>query len=1106
MNTTKLAYFKRLHLNVVSISISLSLLACQASTPPLHSQTPVGTSTFRTQSVSLGIHNTPLARQIVERNKKKPSTLAFPFEVTTQDLQRRHILSIENGPDTHDRVSSAKIFLNGKEIFQEKNFNQQVSSLNLELENLRAGANKIEVVLNSKPGSAIALQIDSFTLPQNIPGAIHSLIVDTPEVRRFEIVPGKLGIKFLEGMKVRLQTQSDGSQKLVDLNGMPLDSLNAWIEKNGAISVNPAFGGDTSFWDQEEANIEAHMQTEAPNPNLFFHLQFNDSVDVWSLVDTLRKEPYLEEAFPEFVPNEPAVPNDPAVNIDPSTGNYPIFNIGTNKYLKKDWLESTHIMSNAEDAGAWSITNGVPTVKIGMIGTGILHEDIELGLTSANTHEDLKNVQIISNVNKTPTSPPPSWVGVYNQLGHNTAAMGALSATGGNSLGVAGVAFGTTQSLIHDWATVTEYPAPTSRDPLKYSYPASCLGTGTPNCESTADSLYLARKNNLNVAIIEKSIGDCSAFTVEHTNPIVRTAVAASVAYGIHVIVPAGNNRNNDVRKLARSTAVFGLPDTGSIIVGGIKLDGSGRPSAWCDKVIPPATLAYNYGDSQKGGPDNLYTIGGHGVDVTAPADNTVYTTRADNNTPSTINGYAPFSGSSAASPVVTGIVGLLLSKRPDLTPLEVRKALRETRGDKTKPAVVDNTAGMVNAFAVLNRYVPTSTIKAGLFGKFYSSTIHVPLEPYLNTLAQEYPDSKPKPDFAELEPHQPLKTGVFDNIDFGGNSSRDLFETGLKTLYTADLQGTLTIQPGESGEYTFLVGVNSRSGDGALLEIDGEKVIRTYEKSGPANSNNAEDPWYTGVYEGKINLSVGEHSIKVMMYDYPTQPPSFTQADRLILLWKKPGSSGAQPEIIPKEAFSHSQSLEVTARNVKQGLVGRFYAYKSTASRNDPKVILPSDLVFENPKYEYLGSKIFKQLRFKQANEGTIGFDRRGDTFGIGKTDNFLGYFTGFLKLPPGYSPGVYTFHVTHDDGMRLMLDGNEIITRPGPHDATVSQGCGWYDSNPGICRGLWIEQGGVANPNRLHEIAIAYNELGGESELALEWVTPDGKREEVPASAFVH
>lgn len=129
------------------------------------------------------------------------------------------------------------------------------------------------------------------------------------------ISKGILSIKFLEGMKVRLQTQADGTKKLVDLNGTNLTSLERLMNQIGVKNIYNPFGNSPEELDAREIKTEAYFNTDTPNQNLFYKLEVDENTDIWSLVHEMKKLPFLETSFPSILPtapsNELANPNDP---------------------------------------------------------------------------------------------------------------------------------------------------------------------------------------------------------------------------------------------------------------------------------------------------------------------------------------------------------------------------------------------------------------------------------------------------------------------------------------------------------------------------------------------------------------------------------------------------------------------------------------------------------------------------------------------------------------------------------------------------------------------------------------------------------------------------
>ena len=65
------------------------------------------------------------------------------------------------------------------------------------------------------------------------------------------------------------------------------------------------------------------------------------------------------------------------------------------------------------------------------------------------------------------------------------------------------------------------------------------------------------------------------------------------------------------------------------------------------------------------------------------------------------------FGGTSSSTPKVAGIVALMLSANPNLTPAQVKSILRATADDVESPGVDDKTgAGRVNAYQALRAIV----------------------------------------------------------------------------------------------------------------------------------------------------------------------------------------------------------------------------------------------------------------------------------------------------------------------------------------------------------------------------------------------------------------
>lgn len=703
------------------------------------------------------------------RDKGFPLSEVRTFNLTQSDLKRRFILNIFNGSVSTDRVSSAVVKINGKDYAVQSNFNQNVSDMSFSLDNLKLGLNTLEVKLSSKPNSSIDINIDGFLESYKIQGAIHSLIPRDEEIKKLQYKKGLFGIKFLEGTKVRLITDSNNNQRFVDLNGTSLEGLNRLLKTLNVKGISKSTNKPDNELDQDEISVEASRQIDTPNLNLFFRLVIDDNSDIWKITDQIRSLPYVEESYPYFVEQQPTttIPTDPQIIgifnqqdsiIDPATGlPYPYLvyrnNIsssvvthasGTPKQ-KSDWLRFMHVLPNNIDAGAWTRTQGDPSIKSAVIGGGMQNSLLGFG---QQTHEDLGNIFAINNIDRSGAVNPDI------NLSHETQALGVIGSTANNGKGAAGISHEGTNYLIQAYQ---QYKSGLKDSKGNYIYYdggySACLGNGKFlwfGCEPTVDSMYLAKKNGIKSIIIE--IWQ-PPYTVEQANPEVRSTVISMTNSGISVIIPAGNTSDNDIRRLDSEDWLgnpisTSMPDTGSIIVGGLSLDGSRRGFGRNSEL--GKNLSYNYGVSRGGGSNGLETIGGHGVDVSGPSED-IWTTWFDDKSPNDLNRYKSFSGTSGASPAITGIINLMLALKPDLHPLEIRKILRETRQDSLLLATPDDnpndpiatrpTAGMVDAWKALDKVKPFTTT-GGISNTVFDEVINISNSTYYETFPSWSSDS----------------------------------------------------------------------------------------------------------------------------------------------------------------------------------------------------------------------------------------------------------------------------------------------------------------------------------------------------------------------------
>lgn len=154
------------------------------------------------------------------------------------------------------------------------------------------------------------------------------------------------------------------------------------------------------------------------------------------------------------------------------------------------------------------------------------------------------------------------------------------------------------------------------------------------------------------------------------------TTIAADLAAGRGIVVvnSAGNERNNSWGH------IIAPADGDSVItVGAVASSGSissfSSPGPSYDGRIKPDVSALGVSNT-----------------VANPNDDTAYTTA---------------SGTSFSCPLTSGVAALILSRAPDLTPMQVREALRSTASMAGSPNN-DYGWGIIDAFAAVNYFGPT--------------------------------------------------------------------------------------------------------------------------------------------------------------------------------------------------------------------------------------------------------------------------------------------------------------------------------------------------------------------------------------------------------------
>ena len=315
---------------------------------------------------------------------------------------------------------------------------------------------------------------------------------------------------------------------------------------------------------------------------------------------------------------------------------------------------------------AWDITTGSTSIVVAVIDTGILpHADLA-GRTVPGYDFIVDPTVSVDGDGRDadPSDPGDGGCGTSSSW-HGTHVSGTLGAASNNGLGVTGVNW---VSKILPARALGKCGGYTSDivDAMRWS-----AGIAVPNVPANANP---ARVENLSIG----STDPCSnAF---------QSAINDVVARGTVVVVAAGNE-NADVATSEPANC------TGVIAVGATLRNG-GRAS---------------------------FSNFGSGVTISAPGSGILSTLNTGSQTP-VADSYQFYSGTSMSTPHVAGVVSLMLSQNPALTPAQVKNALRATArafptGTGSDCSTATCGAGIVDAAAAV-RSVATVTARRNVLSQ----------------------------------------------------------------------------------------------------------------------------------------------------------------------------------------------------------------------------------------------------------------------------------------------------------------------------------------------------------------------------------------------------
>lgn len=379
---------------------------------------------------------------------------------------------------------------------------------------------------------------------------------------------------------------------------------------------------------------------------------FSEAIPVELIIEKLKNSDLFEYVEPDYLATGSGEKREQ--NIEIIENKKKIFLIPNDQYFFRQWglhndgsfsLSPSVLDADVDMIEAWDITTGSSNIKMAVIDSGIRMSHPEFsGRLYSNTAETLNGTDSDNNGYVDDLT---GWDFVNNDNnptddhGHGTNVSGIAMANGNNNIGYAGV----------DWNCKL--------------LPLKVLDNNNSGLNSNIiASIYYAI--NRNVDLISISIGS-SGFSTAYLNVI-------NQAYNQNIpVIACMMNFNNGVSYYPAAFA-------NSIAVGSTNPnDNRTSPFFWS------ATSGSNYGNH---------------IDVVAPG-NYMYGLSYTSDT-----SYGSYwGGTSQATPLVAGVVSLMLSVNPNLTVEEIRTILRNTAEDQVGNPLEDTIgwdqyygAGRVNA------------------------------------------------------------------------------------------------------------------------------------------------------------------------------------------------------------------------------------------------------------------------------------------------------------------------------------------------------------------------------------------------------------------------
>ncbi len=486
------------------------------------------------------------------------------------------------------------------------------------------------------------------------------------------VLPNQYIVRTAHSTQFAALARRDGFTNVESLGG---EDLYQFTSPLSATAMEQVADRKTTAFSLLAPDAVGHVASTVPNDQ-YFDAQ-------WNLNNTGQLESYDYNGDERVTPyNEQIYGSTPPASADLTSPPYP----NENQY---------GTVGNDDDTEkAWDVTTGSKSVVVAVLDTGIdlTHPDLVNNIwtnpldTAANDDDGDGYPGDVHGYNFIANDADPA-----DDQGHGTNVAGIIGAEGNNGIGVTGV----------NW-NVSLLPVKVSD--AQGSIPEAAAIAGINYCITLKD-------HGINIVVMNESFGGLG-FPSDVAESV---AEAAAGKAGILAVIAAGNdgvNLDRNVSEPAKSS----LADANVITVGAV--DNLGKMAVFSD-----------FGAS-------AVDLGAPGINIysTAPT----YEVTADQNqglipdTEPFVLDYAYDSGTSQATPNVTGVIALEAAANPSATPAQLKEALLKgvtydpfLAAANGKPALVA-TSGVVNAYnAVLDvkePFVGTNTTHGGAYQNFYGS------------------------------------------------------------------------------------------------------------------------------------------------------------------------------------------------------------------------------------------------------------------------------------------------------------------------------------------------------------------------------------------------